>query len=135
VYNFVKNIKWENVGNEFVIGIYSNPAVHKEFSKNFTNKSISGTPFTIREISSSSEAAACQIVYIPRSNRVKTKALIDNLKGDQILVVTEEDLVREGASISFELVGSKLNFKINKEETEKKGLKISSSLLALGTVI
>jgi hypothetical protein len=44
-------------------------------------------------------------------------------------------MVKEGASISFELVESKLNFKINKSNTEEKGLKVSSSLLALGTVI
>ncbi len=135
VYNFVKNIKWENVGNEFVIGVYNNSNVHKEFIQNFDNKNIGGKPFNIKQIMSTDEAKACQIVYIPKANKSKTTALIDELNGHQILIVTEEDLVSEGASISFELIGSKLNFKINKNNTDQKGLKISSSLLALGTVI
>ena len=135
VYNFVKNIKWENVGNEFVIGVYNNSNVHKEFIQNFSNKNIGGKSFNIKGITTTDEAKACQIVYIPKANKSKTTALIDELNGHQILVVTEEDLVSEGASISFELVGSKLNFKINKNNTDQKGLKISSSLLALGTVI
>lgn len=135
VYNFVKNIKWENVGNEFVIGVYNNSTVQKEFIDNFSNKNFGGKSFQIKEITTNEEAKSCQIVYIPKSNRSKTTALIEELNGHQILVVTEEDLVNEGASISFELVGSKLNFKINKDNTDQKGLKISSSLLALGTVI
>lgn len=135
VYNFVKNIKWENVGEEFVIGVYNNPAVMKEFNANFDNKNIGGKKFNIKQISTAAEAGSCQIVYIPKTNRAKTTELINALSGPQILVVTEEDLVTEGASISFELIESKLNFKINKSNTEEKGLKVSSSLLALGTVI
>jgi hypothetical protein len=135
VYNFVKNIKWENVGEEFVIGVYNNADVQKEFEANFNTKNIGGKKFNVKPVSSSTDAGACQIVYIPKTNRNKTTELINQLSGQQILVVTEEDLVSEGASISFELVGAKLNFKINKTTTEEKGLKISSSLLALGTVI
>lgn len=135
VYNFVKNIKWENVGNEFVIGVYNNPAVIKEFNANFDNKNIGGKKFNIIQINSAAEASTCQIVYIPKSNRAKTTELISQLSGPQILVVTEEDMVKEGASISFELIESKLNFKINKSNTEEKGLKVSSSLMALGTVM
>ena len=135
VYNFVKNIKWENVGNEFVIGVYNNTAVIKEFNANFDNKNIGGKKFNIIQINSAAEASTCQIVYIPKSNRAKTTELISQLSGPQILVVTEEDMVKEGASISFELIESKLNFKINKSNTEEKGLKVSSSLMALGTVM
>jgi len=135
VYNFVKNIKWENVGNDFVIGVYNNSGAQKEFEDNFSTKNINGKKFNIKQINSLADAGSCQIVYIPKTNRTKTTELITQLSGDQILVVTEEDLVNEGASISFELVGSKLNFKINKSNAEEKGLKISSSLLALGTVI
>jgi hypothetical protein len=135
VYNFVKNIKWEHVGEEFVIGVYNNATVMKEFNANFDSKNIGGKKFNIKQINSAAEASSCQIVYIPKTNRVKTTELISELSGPQILVVTEEDMVKEGASISFELVESKLNFKINKSNTEEKGLKVSSSLLALGTVI
>ncbi len=135
MYNFVKNIKWDNIGDEFVIGVYNNNTVLKEVAANFENKSISGKKFNVRAISSSAEAGSCQIVYIPKTNKNKATELIKEINTPQILVVTEEDLVAEGASISFELIDSKLNFKINKNNAEEKGLKISSSLLALGTVI
>jgi len=135
VYNFVKNIKWENVGEEFVIGIYGKPEAFSEFDHNFSNKNFNGKKFNIKNISNASDAKSCQIVYLPKTNLNKTKALITALEDQRILVVTEEDLIADGASISFELVGSKLNFIINKSKTDQQGLKVSSSLLALGTVI
>lgn len=123
------------MGEEFVIGVYNNAGVMKEVAANFDSKNISGKKFNVRSISTAEEASNCQIVYIPKTNRSKATELIRAIDAPQILVVTEEDLVNEGASISFELIDSKLNFKINKNGTEEKGLKISSSLLALGTVI
>lgn len=135
VYNFVKNIKWENVGDEFVIGVYAKADALREFKDNFSNKNFGGKKFNVKSISEFNEASECQILYIPRSNLSKTKAIISALKDQNILVVTEDDLIAEGASISFELIDSKLNFKISKSKTEDKGLKVSSSLLALGTVV
>ena len=135
VYNFVKNIKWDNVGEEFVIGVYGKPEALKEFNANFSNKNFSGKKFNIKAINNESDAKSCQIVYIPKINLNKTKTMIGAIQDDNILIVTEEDLIANGASISFELVGSKLNFKISKRGTDDKGLKVSSSLAALGTVV
>jgi len=135
VYNFVKNIKWDNVGNEFVIGVYGKAEALKEFRANFSNKNFSGKKFNIRSINNIDDAKTCQIVFIPKINMNKTTAMINAIKDQSILVVTEEDLVSIGASISFELIGSKLNFKISKSKTDSKGLKVSSSLAALGTVV
>lgn len=61
--------------------------------------------------------------------------MIDQISDQNILIVTEEDLIDAGASISFELVDSKLNFKISRSKTDDKGLKVSSALAALGTVV
>jgi hypothetical protein len=60
---------------------------------------------------------------------------LSQISEPNILIVTEEDLIAEGASISFEMKNSKLNFIINKKKTEESGLKVSSALLSMGTVI
>ena len=51
------------------------------------------------------------------------------------LLVTEDDLINQGAAISFVLINSKLKFKINKIKVEQAGLKVSSTLLAVGIAV
>lgn len=133
VYNFVKNINWNNVGDKFVIGVYAKPDAVNEFKKNFSTKNYSGKEFEIVSIRDVSDAGNCQIVYLPKSN--KAKALLSGLRDKHVLVVTEDNLIDQGASISFKQVGAKLNFIISKSHTEAKGLKVSGSLMALATVV
>ena len=135
IYNFIKNIKWENVDQEFVIGVYGNLEAYNEVVANLTAKNVNGVKFKILTVNNAADAKKCHVVYLPKSNRTKVVSMISQVDEPNILLVTEEDLISEGASISFELKDSKLNFIINKQKTEEKGLKISSSLLAMGTVI
>ena len=135
IYNFVKNIKWENVGEEFTIGVYGSTEALNEIEANLSAKNLNGIKFKIQSISNAEEAKKCQLVFLPKSNHNKVVMYLSQISEPNILIVTEEDLIAEGASISFEMKNSKLNFIINKKKTEESGLKVSSALLSMGTVI
>ncbi len=135
MYNFTKYINWQSQGSAFVIGVLDESSATKELGANLQNKEVKGKPIQVQNISSVTEAKKCQILYLPKSNSGQLQGILEAVRGTDVLVVAEEDLAAEGASVSFFIDGSKLKFKINKNALDKSGLQASSNLLSLAVVI
>jgi hypothetical protein len=126
-------VKWEeNAGETFTIGIYGNSLAFNEIKENLETKTVWGKKVNIIEISSASDFNNCHIAYIPKSNKKKIIDLISEANQKNTLIVTEDDMVEDGAAISFVFVQSKMNFKISREKIEEAGLKVSNSLISIG---
>ncbi len=135
IYNFMKNIQWQNVGDKFVVGVYGSDNALKTLKENFKGKRMGSKDVEVIKVNSAADANTCQVIYAPKSNRARIINLIDGTNPSGKLFVTEDDLTKNGASISFIIQNSKLRFKINKDEIDASGLKISSSLLSMGIVV
>lgn len=133
LYNFSKHVKWENSGNEtFTIGVYGNPDAYAEIKKNLESKSIWGKNIKVVDITSNQELNNCHLAYIPKSDKKKILNLIGSTELSNTLLVTEDDLMNDGAAISFVFEQSKMKFKISKTKIEQVGLKVSSTLISIG---
>lgn len=133
LYNFSKHVKWENSGNEtFTIGVYGNPDAYAEIKKNLESKSIWGKNIKVVDITSNQELNNCHLAYIPKSDKKKILNLIGSTELSNTLLVTEDDLMNDGAAISFVFEQSKMKFKISKAKIEQVGLKVSSTLISIG---
>ncbi len=133
LYNFSKHVKWENSGNEtFTIGVYGNPAAYAEIKKNLESKSIWGKNIKVVDITSNQEMNNCHLAYMPKSNKKKILDFIGSTELSNTLLVTEDDLMNDGAAISFVYDQSKMKFKISKAKIEQVGLKVSSTLISVG---
>ena len=135
MYNFTKYINWQNQGSSFVIGVLDEKKITAELNENLLNKEVKGKPIQVQNIGSVAEAKVCQILYLPKSNSGQLQSILDAVSNSDVLVVAEEDLAEQGASVSFFIDGSKLRFKINKGALDKAGLQASSNLLSLAVVI
>ena len=135
IYNFTKHIKWDASDDRpFTIGIFSSTK-HDAYiflKKNLENKMCWGKNIKVIAINSATETAGCHLVYIPKVKDKAAPEFINQMDHSNILLVTEDDLIKQGAGISFVLINSKLKFKINKTKVEQAGLKVSSTLLAVG---
>ena len=133
LYNFTKHVKWENTDNSiFTVGIYGNPNAYSEIKVNLENKVVWGKKINVIEIVSQADAKKCHIAYMPQSNKKKVLSFIDSSDLINTLLVTEGDLMNDGAAISFVYKQSKMKFKISKSKIEQVGLKVSSSLMSMG---
>ncbi len=132
LYNFTKHVKWEDTNGTFTVGIYGNSIVFAEIKKNFSNKKVWGKNVNVVEITSPAELANCHIAYLPKSNKKRILDFIDGADLAHTLLVTEDDMMSDGAAISFVFQQSKMNFKISREKIEQAGLKVSSSLISIG---
>ena len=131
MYNFTKYINWQHAGGEgHTIGVWEESEVASELEANLKSKG----GIVVKVIKTAAEAKACEIVYLPKTKSGQLNALM-TAAGSDVLIVTEEDLAAEGASVSFVLDGSKLRFKINQGALNKAGLQASSSLLSLAILL
>ena len=133
LYNFTKHLKCEGAeGSTFTIGIYGNSLAYNEIRDNLGEKMVWGKKVNIIQINSPEEVSKCHIAYMPKSNKKKVVDLINASNSTNTLIVTEDDLVSDGAAISFVFLDQKMNFKISKDKIEQSGMKVSSSLLSIG---
>ena len=133
LYNFTKHVKWENTESAtFTVGIYGNTKAYSEIKTNLETKKAWGKYIEIIEIVSPADLVKCHIAYMPKSNKEKILDLIDASDLSNTLLVTEDDLMNDGAAISFVFEQSKMKFKISKTKIEQVGLKVSSSLISIG---
>lgn len=133
LYNFSKHVKWENSANEtFTIGVYGNPTAYAEIKKNLESKAIWGKNIKVVEITSTQGLSDCHMAYMPKSNKKKILDFIGSTNLSNTLLVTEDDLMNDGAAISFVYDQSKMKFKISKAKIEQVGLKVSSTLISIG---
>ncbi len=131
LYNFTKYINFQKASDGYTIGVLQEKGVANELQDNLQNKG----GVQVKTISTAAEAEGCHIVYIPKTESSQLSGLVAQLEKSEVLIVTEEDLAKEGAPVSFVVEGSKLRFKINQLALEQTGLKASGSLLNLAILI
>jgi hypothetical protein len=81
------------------------------------------------------EAAACRIVYLPASNSGAIADLKLAVVGKNVLIVSEDDLIKHGAGISFIVEDDRLRFKLRKAVLKAAGLEASEGLLKLAILL
>ncbi len=132
IYNFIKNIQWQNVSDKYIIGVYSNKTVFDELKSILSIRKFNGKSIEVKKLSAPAQASECHIVFVSQSNGGMVKKIVAGSDTKNTLIVSERGQLNNGAGIAFVLANSKLQFKINKATCTAAGLQISASLLSLG---
>lgn len=138
LYNFTKYIDWpaSYKNGDFVIAVIGNSSIVNELNVIASKKKVGTQHIIVKKLSNPSQISKCHIVYIPPYKSSSLRSTLAVLKGKSTLVVTDgSNLVQQGAGINFIDAGGKQAFEIKKKNIESKGLKVSGSLLSLGTII
>jgi hypothetical protein len=131
MYNFTKHVQWKEVGDSFTVGVFGSDLALKEVKENFNGKKFSGKDIHVISITGTGDVNTCQMVYFPKSNKNKILDLFEAAKKNDILFVSEDNMIGDGFPISFKITGEKLGFIVSKKNLDSSGLKMSSALLSL----
>ncbi len=131
IYNFIKNIQWENVNDRYVIGVYANEVTVQEIKDILGIRKFNGKSIEVKKISSPSQASSCHIVFVSASFAGNVKKIKEGANLKNTLLISEKGQINNGASIAFILENSKLKFKINEAACSKSGLLVSKALMSL----
>jgi hypothetical protein len=135
VFNFAKYVTWSgNTHETFVIGIYAernDEDIFHYLQAVLKGKMIQGRSIELRVIQNVEETENINILYVPRSGSKNMTKLVSAVGSRSILIVSEDDLIKRGAMISFVVEDDKLRFKMNQKSLKAAGLTASEGLLKL----
>jgi hypothetical protein len=135
LYNFAKYTKCSGGKPISAINILGESKIINELQNFFKGKKIAGVAIELKIITSEEEVMQCQLVYLPSGASSKLVPLLKATIGKNVLIVTEDDLAKQGAPISFFTEDDKLKFRINKSALKQSGIEAAEGLLKLGVVM
>jgi len=133
IYNFTKNINWPNneMNRNFKIGILGTDDYFKNIQSLLNGKVDGNRKIEIVYVESSQTAPPLDVIYIMRNKSDEIYKFVSKLK--HTLIITDKPgMIEKGADINFMVIEGKQTFEISKENIEKSGLVVGSSLLSLG---
>jgi hypothetical protein len=138
MYNFTKYIEWpaSQRSGDFVIGVLGSTTLTEELKTIAGKQKVGSQNIVVKVFATVDEIESCHILYIPPSKSSQLSLVINKTSGKNTLIITDkEGLAVQGAGINYVLDGDKLKYEVSKNNIEKRGVSVSSSLLALGIVI
>ena len=138
--NFTKFVEWpENTftsGTSPIVIGFLNDSVLASIAKRMASAiKANGRAIQIVEYKNIDEITRCHILYInPFAGNIS--AVINRFSGIPVLTVSEtEGFCKQKGMINFSKKKTKFGFEINDKSAREAGLKISSKLLGLATII
>jgi len=137
LFNFTQFVEWpsQSFSSEeapMVIGILGKDPFGSYLEETIAGEKINGHPLVIRRFETIDDIGACQILFINPADKSKTRSVIEELKGRNILTVSDApEFLQQGGMIRFFTKRDKINLQVNLEATKSAELVISSKLLRL----
>jgi YfiR/HmsC-like len=141
VYNFAKFVDWppkvySGPQSPFSICILGTDPFGSVIDDTLRGKTVADHPVVVRRDKDATAARHCQIVFVSASERHRLPDVFAGLKGGNALIVGDVDgFAAAGGAIELTLQDSRVRFAINPGAADGAGLKISSQLLALATIV
>ena len=133
IYTFTKYISWPGDDNIFKIGVLkADQRMVTALTEMARKKSTDARQILIEEYSNIDQIEDCEIVFIPASQSDAFFQLRDRDTRHMLIVTEREGLGSQGSSINFIEVDGRIKFEINRAVIEEQGLKVASTLMALG---
>lgn len=138
IYNFTKYTEWPEAykQGDFIIGVVNDNDLAEQLELAAKTKKINSQNVVIKRISSVAELSKCHVLYISGTSAAEVDPYIKKAKDYSCLIITEgKGLVESLSAINFVVVGSQLNFEMNKSLFDNKQLIVSNSLEKLATKV
>ncbi|HWE52034.1 MAG TPA: YfiR family protein [Bryobacteraceae bacterium] len=132
IYNFARFVEWPARANRGVlrIGVIGQGDLALPLEQLVRGKTANGRPIEVARVGALTGADCCEILVIEKSEFKHAREIAQSLAGIPVLTVSdEEDGLRDGVMIAFQLFEESVRFQINQEAAEHAGLRISSQLL------
>jgi uncharacterized protein DUF4154 len=141
LYNFTKFVEWpagayRNQNAPLTICIVGDDPFNSVLEDELRTRKVGEHPVEIRNLRPDDTIGAFQMVFIPLTAKDQTAGIMKALKGSSTLMVGEtEGFATQGGIINFAVEGNRLHLEINPQAAQRAGLKLSSKLLSISTIV
>ena len=141
VYNFAKFTQWPSgsfAGDSAPLSIcILGEDPFDGALESLAGKKIQGHPVAIQRVATVEAGAACHLLFISGSEEASLSTILDSLADRPVLTIADiPNFARDGGIINLKTnKDQKVRFEINIGIAKRAGLKLSSKLLNLATII
>lgn len=141
LFNFAKFIEWPPSSfashqTPFVICILGADPFGRAIDDTLRGETIEGRAVIVERTHDLSQLRHCQVAFISASDKDHLREIFQSVRGANVLLVGETaGFASAGGAIQFEMRGDHIRFSINPEAAERAGLRVSSKLLSLATIV
>lgn len=141
VYNFVKFVEWpggafDGPGTPLTVGVLGSDAFCLELERDMAGRTVSTRPIQVRRLAGIEEVRSVQVLFIGAATGLDVTRVLAAIGSAPVLTIADMPRFAErGGIINFTLEDNKVRFEINVGAARRAGLKISSKLLNVATVL
>jgi hypothetical protein len=133
---FARYVEWPGAARPtgsapFVLCIIGGDPFGNQLDQAVASQSIDGHGLVVRRLSSAAGAGACHIAYVEGNRTQSAGQLLAALAADPVLTVTDARSGSQRGMIHFVIIDGRVRFFIDEAAAARRGLTISSRLLAL----
>ena len=139
--NFARFVEWPatafpNATAPLVVGVVGKDPFGRELERAFAAKTVKGRSFAFRRVSTEADLQGCHIMFVPSSERKRTRDWTGKLQGKAVLTVGEsEEFLQNGGIINFLLKDNTVRFEISLNAAQAAGLKLHANLLKVAVAV
>lgn len=141
LFNFAKFVEWppgafSSPTSPILISVLGTDPFGDILAETVRDKTINGRRIVVERSDDVERVKTCHIVFISQSEEERLGSILSHLEHSYALTVSEmERFVHMGGGINLITEKEKVRFEINVAPAERAGLRISSKLLNLATVV
>jgi hypothetical protein len=141
LYNFTKFVEWptdtyRDPSAPLAICIVGRSPFSQDLEGELRTRKVGARPVEVRTLKPNDKLSACQIVFVPVTEKDHAEKIVTDLKGSRTLTVGEtEGFAVLGGMINLTVEANKVHFEVNLLAAERAGLKISSRLLSIAKIV
>ncbi len=141
LYNFAKFIEWPpeafpSPNAAINLCVLGEDPFGDDLEQTIQGKLINGRAVVVQRFKGMQGLDGCHVLFVSMSEQQHLAQILESLKGRSVLTVGEtERFAAVGGMINFTMQDNKVRFEINVDVTQRAGLKLSSQLLKLATIV
>jgi hypothetical protein len=141
LYNFAKFVEWppsafSDPKQPLTVCVFGPDPFGHALEDALLGKTIGEHPVAIGRAKQLADLAGCKIVFVSAAESPRLAEILAQFRSHGALVVGEtEGFASSGGAIQFVLDQNRVRFAINPDAADRAGIKISSKLLALASIV
>ena len=141
LYNFAKFVDWPaeafpSGDSALKICVTGSDSFGPEFGAFIEGKAAQGRRLQFEHVQGAQQAKSCQILYVVSSEKQQVLQILKAVEGAHVVTVGDwNEFARFGGVINFVLENDRVHFEINVDAAERAGVKLSSKLLGVASIV
>jgi len=138
LYKFASFVEWPAGRLSLSVGICvaGRDPFGQELDRVVRGKTLNGREFLIRRLKPGEPAKDCQILFVGASERGRLRPMLEKLQAEPVLTVGDvPGFCESGGVVNFAVNDNRVQLEINPAAAERAGLRLSSRLLSLATIL